>query len=86
MEERRRKNACNRVNRCACIVGIHFLDSLNAGVTKMTGLQKFWDEQKYRVYFWLIHAVIYPVLFFLLFSSLPGADFNRLLGLIGFGG
>lgn len=51
----------------------------------MTGLQKFWDEQKYRVYFWLIHAVIYPVLFFLLFSSLPGADFNRLLGLIGFG-
>lgn len=49
-------------------------------------MRKFWDAQKYRVYFWLIHAVLYPILFFLLFSNLPGADFMRIIHLIGFGG
>lgn len=48
-------------------------------------MRKFWDSQKYRVYFWLIHAVLYPVLFLLCFSYLPGADFMRIIRLIGFG-
>lgn len=49
-------------------------------------MRKFWDSQKYRVYFWLIHAVLYPALFLLCFSYLPGADFMRIIRLIGFGG
>lgn len=48
-------------------------------------MRKFWDSQKYRIQFWLIHAVLYPILFFLLFSNLPGADFMRIIRLIGFG-
>ena len=48
-------------------------------------MRKFWDSQKYRIQFWLIHAVLYPFLFFLLFANLPGADFMRIIRLIGFG-
>ena len=48
-------------------------------------MRKFWDTQKYRVYFWLIHVVLYPILFLLLFANLPGADFMRIIRLIGFG-